>query len=277
MNLADYPLANSEALLKFLNRHGMGPNKSLGQHFLCSPVVVHQIVESAKDAHGVLEIGPGPGVLTGPLSIRAEMMVALELDGRMVGLLAKSAPKAKVIAQDALKADLVKILEDLPTPRAIVSNLPYYITGPLIARIADVREHISVAVLMMQREVADRIRAEPGNSDRGALSIALQEQFDISVVCQVPARAFMPPPKVESTVLRFIPKPPTEGAEALLKFVRHGFSQPRKTLVNNLMGAGISKVRTVEVLGQLEIDDRIRPHALTTDQWKALYRAFYSE
>ena len=272
INPSEYPLADAEALHKFLSKNGLGANKSLGQHFLCSVPVASAIVEATGDARGILEIGPGPGVLTGPLSMRAEKMVALELDGRMLGLLAKSAPKVQIFAVDALKADLRSILQTLPKPRAIVSNLPYYITGPLIARIADVRQLISVAILMMQREVADRICAASHNSDRGAVSVALQEQFDISLVCQVLASAFVPPPKVQSTVLRFEPRAELLDEALFLAFVRKGFSQPRKTLVNNLLTGQVSKERTADALTSLKLDERIRPHALSAAEWKSLYQ-----
>jgi 16S rRNA (adenine1518-N6/adenine1519-N6)-dimethyltransferase len=204
-------------------------------------------------------------------------LIALELDQRMVAALADSAPSAEVRRLDALHADLSEILRELPAPRAVVSNLPYYITGPLLTRIAEARAEFSVAVLMMQKEVAQRILAGPSNSARGSLSVYLQMQFEIALVAQVPAGAFVPPPKVDSTVLRFEPKPlslePAFEAH-LFRLIRLSFAQPRKTLANNLV-AGLQVPRDVaanaiEVAG---LEEKIRPHDLTLNEWLALATA----
>src|SRR5579871_5760124 len=192
-------LADPKTLTAFLAAHGIRASKGLGQHFLCSRPAVDAIVDRVRSVKGVLEIGPGPGVLTGPMSEIAEV-TALEIDPRMIELLKDSAPKAQVLQIDALKGDLSEVLAGLPTPRAVVSNLPYYITGPLLTKISEARGRFQVAVLMMQREVADRVVAEAGNSNRGSLSVYLQSQFNIELVKRVPAGAFLPPPKVDSTV-----------------------------------------------------------------------------
>jgi 16S rRNA (adenine1518-N6/adenine1519-N6)-dimethyltransferase len=263
-------LDQPDILRAFLKRHGLRPDKGLGQHFLVSAATVDAIVAAASHCKGILEIGPGPGVLTGPLSESAERVAAIELDPTMPLLLSESAPKAIVVKEDALKADLGALLADLPPPRAVVSNLPYYITGPLLGRIADVRASLDVAVLMMQKEVADRILAKPGKRERGALSVALQSQFEISRVAHVPAGAFLPPPKVDSSVLRLVPR---EGAlsEAALRIVRMGFAQPRKTLANNLVaGFQISRDEAVERIEAVGLSETVRPAELTEVQWAAL-------
>ncbi|HRK22164.1 MAG TPA: rRNA adenine N-6-methyltransferase family protein [Fimbriimonadaceae bacterium] len=129
MDLTDVP-----TLRAFLERHGVSARKGLGQHFLCSKRVVDAIAARLEGYAGALEIGPGPGVLTSALSSRIPHVRALEIDERMVGALAESAPSVEVVRGDALGTNLEDLLLDLPTPRAIVSNLPYYITGPLITR-----------------------------------------------------------------------------------------------------------------------------------------------
>lgn len=260
MNLAD-----PKTLRELLARHGIAAAKGLGQHFLCSSKVVEAIERRFDGFSSLLEIGPGPGALTSVLSI-GRRMVALEVDSRMVGVLAESAPSADVRLADALETDLAPILEALPKPRGVVSNLPYYITGPLLTRIAEASAHWDKAVLMMQKEVANRILAQPGNSDRGSLSVYLQSQFVISLVANVPPGAFVPPPKVDSAVLEFVP---LGGSfePAFFEFVRSGFKQPRKTLVNNLRSFGLLP----EVLSDVGLDERVRPHELTLDQWLGVF------
>lgn len=221
---------------------------------------------------GVLEVGPGPGVLTQALAAAGRKLSAIELDPRMVGALSESAPLAEVTLGDALQVDLGIVLDRLPEPRAIVSNMPYNITGPLLAKFAEVRSQIDRAVLMMQKEVGDRILAEPGDSNRGALSVCLQTQFLIRKVCLVPPGAFDPPPKVDSIVLCLVPKPipSSESREArFINLVRAGFAQPRKTLLNNL-GSLHGKAIVELALMDLGLDLRIRPHMLSLDQWRQI-------
>ncbi len=269
MNLAD-----SAVLKRFLESHQLSARKSLGQHFLCSTRVVDRIVAAASPAAGILEIGPGPGLLTGPLSEVCEKLIALEIDERMPPALLESAPKADVRLVDALKSDLSLILEELPRPRSVVSNLPYYITGALLQKVAEARKYLDRAVLMMQAEVADRILAEPGDSARGSLSVYLQSQFKMSKVVSAPAGAFMPPPKVDSVVLLFepIPSPVPEALEKLYyRAVRHAFDQPRKTLANNLRKAGYAPVRVEQ--GLKDLPEGVRPHMLSIPEWAVLAAA----
>jgi len=265
----------------FLRRHGLTAEKGLGQHFLVSASAVESIVGALDGCQGACEIGPGPGVLTGPVSERVQRLIALEVDAPMQLLLAESAPKAEVRLEDALKVDLAAVLDELPTPRAIVSNMPYYITAPLLQRVADVRSHIDRAVLMMQKEVAQRVMAKPGNRDRGSLSVFLQTHFEIFLVAQVPAGSFFPPPKVDSTVLKFVPRTfdLTEGEAAqYFRLIRFGFSQPRKTLANNLAaGLHVPRDRVVPAIEAVGLDDLIRPQELTLEHWRALSRALASE
>lgn len=269
MNLTDPSI-----LRPFLARHGIRAEKGLGQHFLCSSKVVDAMVAELEGYVGLLEIGPGPGVITSPLAARAERMIALEIDKRMAVALSESAPRAEVRQIDALKVDLADILTDLPEPRAIVSNLPYYITGPLIDRIEQARPFFSKAVLMMQKEVATKIVAKPGARERGALSVLLQSRFVIRPVCDVPGGAFMPPPKVESAVLSFTPRPGGLEGDHARRVVRMSFAQPRKTLLNNLVaGQLINREDAAGLLLSLGIQADIRPQFLTEDQWSELANA----
>ncbi len=253
-----------------MRSHAIAPAKGLGQHFLCSASVVEAIIAAVIGCRGVLEIGPGPGVLTDPISRQCDQMIALEVDLQMVTALADSAPAADVRRLDALKQDLNLILAELPMPRAVVSNLPYYITGPLLAKIADARSEFDLAVLMMQKEVAARITAKPGDGKRGSLSVSIQRQFEVSLVVRVAAADFMPPPKVDSTVLRFVPRA-TLDDKVFGRMLRFGFAQPRKTLANNLAaGLRISRETAENALVNCGVSERARPHDLTEEQWLAL-------
>lgn len=264
-------LTNPGELKAVLERHGLFAKKGLGQHFLCSSAAVNAIVARTDGCKGALEIGPGPGVLTRPLTEGMEKVLALELDQAMVEVLEETAPEAEVLQQDALKADLSAILQALPEPRAVVSNLPYYITAPLITAIASAKKQFHVAVLMMQKEVGLKILAPVGDRDRGSFSVFLQNEFEIGRVANVPAGAFLPPPKVDSIVLEFKPKA-TDEDESFYDFVRKGFTQPRKTLANNLSTAmNLDRPKVEGFLETAGLDAKIRAQMLSIEQWKMLW------
>jgi len=263
-------LADPGTLKAFLGRHGLSVDKRLGQHFLCSSRVVGAIAERLSLCQGILEIGPGPGVITTVVSESAEKTIAIEIDDRMIEALAESAPKAEVRKLDALKSDLGAILDELPEPRGLVSNLPYYITGPLLTRIAEAKAGYSKAVLMMQKEVADRVLAKERTSERGSLSVYLQSQFEIEKVISAPAGSFVPPPKVDSTVLEFRPLPETPSNE-FFKLVRLGFAQPRKTLANNLVtGYRITRDQALAWIQTAGLPELARPQELRLEEWHRL-------
>ncbi len=242
---------------------GLKPDKRLGQHWLTSEKVIRQIVERADGLSGVLEIGPGPGVLTKGLA-ENRSVVALDLDERMVEAASVWAAGADVRLVDALSADWSEILESLPGPVGIVSNMPYNITGPLLEKVAGVQPLIDRAVLMMQREVGEKLLAVAGDRNRGAISLVFQRLFSISRVCSVAPGCFMPPPKVDSIVLDFRPRLP--GDNRVFGFVRQGFSQPRKTVVNNL-SSRIDKAALAGILDSLGLSASVRPHEMSEENW----------
>jgi 16S rRNA (adenine1518-N6/adenine1519-N6)-dimethyltransferase len=264
-------LTDPKTLSDFLSHHGVAARKGLGQHFLCSPSAVSAVVGRLDGIEGVLEIGPGPGVLTGALCDAGKKVIALEIDAEMAALLPESAPCASVLRIDALKADLAEILQRLPQPCAVVSNLPYYITAPLVSAIANARQHYAKSVLMMQKEVGERYLARPGERERGSISVYLQALFGIKKVANVPKGAFLPPPKVDSLILEFKPLPEANYEEPFFRFVREGFTQPRKTLVNNL--SAHNRLRVEEALTELGLSSTIRPHELTLPSWTKLFEA----
>lgn len=228
--------------------------------------MVEAIVGEVADVAGVLEVGPGPGVLTQPLSA-GRRVIAYEVDPVAISALAESAPDAEIRHQDVLTVDLAPVLASLPSPRAIVSNMPYNITGPLLEAFAEQRAHVQKCVLMMQAEVGEKILAAPGDRLRGSVSVNLQAQFHIQRLCKAPAGCFFPPPKVDSIVLVITPRgdePPVD-----YRMVRAAFRQPRKTLANNLRTAGWSR----EVVAEVGLSPEIRPHQLTEANWLALSAA----
>jgi 16S rRNA (adenine1518-N6/adenine1519-N6)-dimethyltransferase len=263
-------LADRGELVGFLRKHGISADKSLGQHFLCAPSVVKGIVEAAASYKTCLEVGPGPGILTSFLAKKAEQMFAVEFDERMIELLKDSAPSCAVTHGDALKVDMRALLADTPQPRALVSNMPYYITGPLLERFAGIRDCFDVAVLMMQKEVGIKIVARPGERERGALSVMLQTQFEITKLLKVPPGSFMPPPKVESVVLKMIPRQ-IELPSAFEKVVRAGHSQPRKTLINCLAATFRQDRPVVQAaVEEAGLTENARGFELTEAQWVKL-------
>jgi 16S rRNA (adenine1518-N6/adenine1519-N6)-dimethyltransferase len=261
-------LLDAAAVKRLLERHGLRADKGFGQHFLVDTSIVTRIIELCEPYAGILEVGPGPGPLTSPLSMRAEKVIAIELDKRMVDVLSESAPAAKVIQQDALKANLREYLESLPTPRVLVSNMPYNITGPLLGKFGQVADLYERAVLMVQKEVADRILAQVGDSERRGLSIWLQSEFEIERAIAVPPAAFMPPPKVQSTVLRLIPRPSGLPKE-FFGFVHGCFGQPKKTLQNNLKALGFE----AGLAEKARLKPEVRPHQIPVEGFLALWES----
>lgn len=198
-------------------------------------------------------------------------VVAVELDGRVLPLVGEWAPAAEVLHADALAVDWGEILAGLPAPRGIVSNMPYQISSLLLAKVGEVAGRIDRAVLMMQKEVGEKVCAAVGDRRRGSLSVAMQRLFRVSRVCDVPPGAFLPPPRVESVVLEL--RPTGEGYPAgLERFVRAGFGQPRKTVANNLREM-VGRALAEEVLGESGMGATSRPHELPFEVWARLWQA----
>jgi 16S rRNA (adenine1518-N6/adenine1519-N6)-dimethyltransferase len=229
--------------------------------------VVASIVGECSGAGGILEIGPGAGVLTERLQEIAPV-TAIDVDPRVRAVLAESAPKADFRLLDVLDADLRELAEGLSRPRFAVGNLPYYISTPILRKFATAHDLFDRVVFMVQREVADRILAPHGDSARGALSVIVQRLYRTAKVCVVPPGAFYAPPKVASAVIRQEPTgntlhPLTE------EFLFAGFKQPRKTILNNL-AAIVGREAAGEALTDSGIEAALRPSALTEAQWVSL-------
>lgn len=255
--------------------------KRLGQHLLRDHAILDAIVAAAElgPGAGVLEIGAGSGVLTRALLATGADVVSVEIDDRFqstLDALASAQPRLRVIRGDVLDLDPNALLAHLSPPIAVVANLPYQITSPLLGRLLPLGPgRIRQLVLMVQREVADRLAAKPDTPAYGALSIFAQYWTEPAVLFGVPPAAFTPPPKVDSAVVRLIPRlapPVAANPKALFRVVKAAFGQRRKTLRNalaGLPGAG-SHQQVVEALQAAGIDPQRRGETLSLEEFAAL-------
>lgn len=248
-----------------LARHGFSFKKSLGQNFLIDPNILHRITETAglTKKTGVIEIGPGIGALTEHLARAAGKVVAFEIDQRLLPILDETlAPydNVKVIHGDVLKADVKQVVaEEFQgfDELMVVANLPYYVTTPIIMKLLEDKVPVTGFVVMLQKEVGDRISAKPSTKDYGSLSIAVQYYTEPSIAFIVPKTVFMPPPNVDSAIIKLDVR--TEPAVAVkdetffFTVTRAAFAQRRKTIQNNLLnGLPSGKERKEAVLAALE-------------------------
>ena len=264
---------------RVLARHGLTPRRSFSQNFLISESAVTRIAAAVAPAPGerVLELGPGLGTLTGALLRAGADVVAIERDRAMIAVLAAELPTARlrVIEGDAAEVDYAAMAAELGTPRlAVAGNLPYAITGGILRNLTDARAHVSRAVVMVQREVRDRMLAEPGTSDYGALTVFIQAAFAVTPVVNVPPGAFFPAPKVSSAVVRLVPHavPRAEETPALRTLVRAIFDARRKTL-RNALGRVFGQERADAALTALALDPQLRGETLSVEQMAALAAA----
>ncbi len=264
-----------------LRRLGLRAHKGLSQSFLTDRYVVKDVVEAAEVGPGddVLEIGPGLGILTRALVQRARKVVAVELDRELAPLLprlVRRPDRLGVIQEDALNLDLGALF---PGPYKVAANLPYHITSPLLRLLLTAARKPEVIVVMVQKEVAERIAAKPG--DTSLLSVMVQLYSKVSIVREVPAGSFFPPPEVDSAVLKLevyrqLPVN-VDDPEDLLRLVAGGFSRRRKQIHNSLSESmWFAPGAVVEVLRAAGIDPSRRAQTLSLEEWASLYRAYES-
>jgi 16S rRNA (adenine1518-N6/adenine1519-N6)-dimethyltransferase len=279
--------AVNPSVFALLRRYGLDPKRSLGQNFLIDERHLGRIADvadlAARDT--VLEIGPGLGVLTRHLASQAGRVIGVELDGRLIDVLRDlfagqshvSFVHGDILAMDP--AELVQAASGSHGIRAgykVVANLPYYITSAVLRHLLENRRPPELAVVMVQKEVAQRICAGPG--EMSLLAVGVQFYARPRIVQRVPAGAFHPRPKVDSAVLRLdvMPEPAVAGVdvERFFQIVRAGFGQKRKQLLNSLSaGLGLSKVTVEDALGHAGIDPQRRPQTLSLPEWGRLYQA----
>ena len=282
MNLADY-----NTLKKLLESEGFNLKKAFGQNFLIDPAVCPAMAESACDGNtGVLEIGPGAGVLTVELSRVAKRVVAIELDTKLKPVLAKSLSgkeNIEVIFGDAMKIDLAELIKNkfADCKRVCVcANLPYYITSPIIMHLLESKLPIDNITVMVQKEAAERLCARVGSREAGAVTVAVAYYAESEILFEVGRDSFMPPPNVDSAVisLNIRKEPPVslKDETRFFSFVKACFAQRRKTLVNTVSATmGISKDDIRSALSNASLPDTARSEQLTLEQLAAVANALF--
>ncbi len=273
-----------------LRRLGLRPRKAWGQHFLLHPHQAQRIVAALglSGEETVVEIGPGLGALTVFLAQEAKGVVALERDPALAQFLGEELfpqnPHLEILCQDVLNYDFLTSSRNAEKPLAVVGNLPYQITSPLLFKLIEEKAALSRAVLMMQQEVGDRLAAPPGTKDYGVLSVLIQYHFSLERLFSLAPGNFYPPPQVDSVVLRLTPReaaPPAEDEALFTRVVKAAFAHRRKTLNNTLVSRapefGITPETMRNILLSLDIDPGRRGETLSVAQFVALSNAIGGE
>ena len=249
-------------------------SKSLGQNFLVDDSVPRDIVSGAEVDENdlIIEIGPGVGTLTAQLLNKAKKVVAIELDNDLIPILTQEIgdnPKFELIHNDALKVDFNSVIGGEKSVK-LVANLPYYVTTPIIVKLLKEKYNFKSLTIMIQKEVAERMNAEPGNKDYGALSLLVQYYCDTKIIRRVPPQCFIPRPKVDSIVIRLDrlsePKVKVENEKLFFEIIRSSFNMRRKTLWNGVKNIGLAKENLELAFEEASIDPKRRGETLTIDE-----------
>jgi 16S rRNA (adenine1518-N6/adenine1519-N6)-dimethyltransferase len=272
-------LSDIGTIKDILSRHGFNFSKGLGQNFLINPSVCPKMAElsSAGEGVGVIEIGPGIGVLTQELCERADKVVAVEIDQRLIPVLEETLGEydnLKVINDDVMKLDLKKLIEDEFKGLKVVvcANLPYYITSPVIMKLLEDRLPIESITVMVQKEAAQRICAEVGSRESGAVTVAVNFYSKPEMLFSVSAGSFMPAPKVDSAVMKLsVYEKPLFELEDEKKFftvVKAAFAQRRKTVLNSISSSlGLEKGAVNEILSESGVNPQARAEKLSMEDF----------
>ncbi len=268
-------LSDIGIIKKILTRHGFSFSKAMGQNFLINPSVCPKMAEQCGiiENTGVIEIGPGIGVLTCELAKRAKKVVAIELDRRLLPILDETLAEfnnVKVINDDVMKIDLKKLIDEEFSGMNVVvcANLPYYVTSPILMKLLEERLKISAITVMVQKEVAQRLCAGAGNRNAGSISLAVNYYAEPEILFHVKSGSFMPAPKVDSAVvklnIRETPACNVTDEKLFFKLVKAAFSQRRKTILNSLSNNfNISKESVLGLLNTAGISPSSRAEDLS--------------
>ncbi len=277
-------LSNPKETIQVLQKHQFQFKKKFGQNFLIDPHVLDKIVDAAQvtEEDFVLEIGPGIGTLTQYLCERARQVLAVEIDKNLISVLRDTLSpytNVEVLQGDILKQDIQHIADTYNGGNRIkvVANLPYYITTPIIMELFESRVPLANVTVMVQKEVADRMRAEPGTKDCGALSLAVQYYAEPYIAAFVPPNCFIPRPNVGSAVVRLDCRThapvEVEDEKLLFRLIRASFNQRRKTLQNGIANSSelpFSKAEAAEAIGRAGFDSNIRGEKLGLPEFARL-------
>lgn len=283
-----YNLTDINTIKRIMSRNGFSFSKALGQNFIIDPDVCPMIVEKSgiTDETGVLEVGPGVGVLTQEIAKRAKKVVALELDTRLIPVLDDTLSdfdNVEVINADVMKIDLPRLFEQSfgdCKDICVCANLPYYITSPIIMLLLESRLPINTITVMVQKEAGERLCAPVGSRDAGAVSVAVNFYAQAQELFFVPRESFMPSPNVDSEVIKLTVRSEPEFKPTDEKFffsvVKAAFSQRRKTAANGLSsGLGMSKDKIHSALTSAGLESNIRAEKLTMEQMYNLSEELY--
>lgn len=281
-------LSNPQKTIEVIKKYDFAFQKKFGQNFLIDAHVLNKIIASADITKDdcVLEIGPGIGTMTQYLAEAAGKVVAVEIDRNLIPILSETLAdyeNVTVINEDVLKLDIAKLADEYNQGRPIkvVANLPYYITTPIIMGLFESHVPIESITIMVQKEVADRMKTGPGSKEYGALSLAVQYYANPEIVANVPPNCFMPRPNVGSAVIRLTrhetPVVDVKDEKLMFRIIRASFNQRRKTLVNGLKNSGeinFSKEQIEAAITTIGKPLTIRGEALTLAEFAALSNAF---
>ncbi|MBQ2287936.1 MAG: 16S rRNA (adenine(1518)-N(6)/adenine(1519)-N(6))-dimethyltransferase RsmA [Lachnospiraceae bacterium] len=284
-------LSNPQKTIETIKKYGFNFQKKFGQNFLIDDHVINKIINGAEVTQDdfVLEIGPGIGTMTQYLCEAAREVAAVEIDKKLIPILGETLAaydNVTVINEDILKVDIraLALEKNHGKPIKVVANLPYYITTPIIMGLFESHVPIDNITVMVQKEVADRMKVGPGSKDYGALSLAVQYYAKPYLVANVPANCFIPRPNVDSAVIRLTrheePIVHVEDEGLMFNIIRASFNQRRKTLQNGLKNSGLfplSKDEIVESIVEAGLPETIRGEALTLEQFAALANIMYTK
>lgn len=280
-------LYTPSTIMEIQKKYNLRPSKSLGQNFLADQNIINGMIEKSdiKKTDLVLEIGPGIGTLTEALCQSGGLVLAVEIDRKMIPILDETLrdyPNKVIIHDDILKTDIHQLIKGIrlpdgtfPTALKVVANLPYYITTPILMKILEDRIPATTLTMMMQKEVANRLTAKPGTKEYGAITLAVQYYSEASKIIQVPRDVFIPRPNVDSTVVLFKVRqdPPVFIKDEALMFalIKGGFGMRRKTLLNSLVGvADMTKDQVGLALRGAGIDEKRRGETLSLEEFAQL-------
>lgn len=276
-NLSDISVVRS-----VLSKHGFNFSKALGQNFLINPSVCPRMAENcgADENTGVIEIGAGIGVLTAELAKRAKKVVSIELDTRLLPVLEETLGEfdnVEIVNADVMKTDLHALIKEKFQGMDVVvcANLPYYITSPIITMLLEEKLPIKAITVMIQKEAADRLSTPVGSRDSGAITVCTNYYAEVRHLFNVSRGSFMPPPNVDSTVIKLLirPEPAVKVSDEkkFFRMVKAAFAQRRKTAVNSIAsGMELSKNQVAEALSKSGLDVNVRAEKLTMEELAAL-------